>query len=47
MSGAFCPPPLTGEVLSEAKLRGALAMLFTPPSVSRRALDSSPARGGA
>jgi excinuclease ABC subunit C len=38
------PPPLAGEVASEASGRGELD---TPPSVSRIALDSSPASGGA
>jgi 16S rRNA (adenine1518-N6/adenine1519-N6)-dimethyltransferase len=38
------PPPFMGEAPSEAKRRGALA---SSPSVSRDALDSSPARGGA
>jgi len=38
------PPPLAGEVTSEASGRGKLA---SPPSVSRDALDSSPAREGA
>jgi excinuclease ABC subunit C len=37
------PPPLAEEVASEASGRGELAA----PSVSRDALDSSPARGGA
>ena len=39
------PPPLAGEVASEASGRGELEA--TPPSVSRDALDSSPASGGA
>ena len=39
------PPPLAGEVASEASGRGELE--DTPPSVSRDALDSSPASGGA
>ncbi len=39
------PPPLAGEVASEASGRGELG--DTLPSVSRDALDSSPASGGA
>jgi len=38
-------PPPAGEVASEASGRGELEA--TPPSASRDALDSSPARGGA
>jgi 16S rRNA (adenine1518-N6/adenine1519-N6)-dimethyltransferase len=38
------PPPPAGEVASEASGRGELE---TPPTVSRGALDSSPAGGGA
>jgi excinuclease ABC subunit C len=38
------PPPLAGEIASEASGRGALN---TSPSVSRDALDSSPENGGA
>jgi tRNA-specific 2-thiouridylase len=52
------PPPLAGEVASEASGRGASPSARkttlinkhaadTPPSVSRSALDSSPASGGA
>jgi hypothetical protein len=47
MSGVPNPPPHAGEVLSEAKRRGKVLAMFTPPSVSCCALDSARAREGA